>query len=353
MTSPADIIRRVGRRRFSIVSAVYNVAAYLPDYIGSIERQTFGLDGVEVIAVDDGSTDDSGAILEGWRRRRPDLVTVLSQANAGISAARNLGLSRATGEWVTFTDPDDMLDERFLEVADAFATAHPDIEAMASRILTLDEVRGGLRDHHPRKAQFRSGDRVADLSLEPGAFIGKSTNCLFRLDRVRAGGVEFDRRIRPTFEDSHFSARFVLGLEPPQVGLLRDAQYLYRIRRTLDSAVQRAWGDPGRFSAVLEHGYLDLIERAKAAQGEVPAWLQNVLIYELSYYLAEDARPGSRAVLPADMAVVVPRAVRDRRASAGPGPGPCVRPPALPARVRGRAGSRLPRRDLARSLAPP
>src|SRR3954453_18603862 len=88
---------------FTIVSAVYNVSPYLDDFIGSLEKQTFGLDRVQIIMVNDGSTDDSREILERWRARRPGIVTVLDKPNGGQASARNLGLEHARGEWITFT----------------------------------------------------------------------------------------------------------------------------------------------------------------------------------------------------------------------------------------------------------
>src|SRR5687767_12027938 len=73
----------------SIVAAVHDVAPYLPAFIESIERQGGVLGSLEVIAVDDGSTDGSRAILEAWRDRSAFPVTVVHQANAGQAAARN------------------------------------------------------------------------------------------------------------------------------------------------------------------------------------------------------------------------------------------------------------------------
>src|ERR1051325_4867859 len=86
------------RPRFTVASAVYDVAPYLPQFIASIEGQDFDLGRVEVVMVDDGSTDESLAVLEEWAMRRPELVRVLSQQNAGQGAARNAGLALARGE---------------------------------------------------------------------------------------------------------------------------------------------------------------------------------------------------------------------------------------------------------------
>src|SRR5689334_9407946 len=103
-----------GQPRFTIISAVHEVSRYLPDFIASIEGQDFDLGRVEVIMVDDGSSDDSFAVLQDWAARRPELVTAITQTNAGQGAARNAGLALATGEWVTFPDPDDIVDANYL-----------------------------------------------------------------------------------------------------------------------------------------------------------------------------------------------------------------------------------------------
>lgn len=278
---------------FTIVTAVYGVAAYLPEFIASIEAQRFDLTRVEVVAVDDGSTDGSLAILEAWAARRPELVRVVSKPNGGQASARNLGLEHARGTWVTFSDPDDRLDPDFLLVADRFATAHPGIAVMASRPVLLDDATGRLTDEHPRRRQYDRGDRVVDLDDEPNAFPGSATVSLFRLDVLRSGHHRFDERVRPNFEDGRFTVDVLLGLERPLAGLLRDAVYEYRKRAAADSTLQRSWAHPGRYDDALEHGYLAVMDAARARFGRVPAWLQQVIVYELSWYLAENDQVSS------------------------------------------------------------
>ena len=322
----SDPTPSAGRPVVSIVSAVFDVARYLPDFIASIERQGAAPGVLEVVAVDDGSTDGSLQVLEAWRDRAPFPVTVLHQANAGQSAARNLGLEHATGEWVTFTDPDDMLAPGFLDAILRFVGRHPDVALVASMPVVVEE-RTGREHRHARHRQYAAGDRVVDLDREPSTFGGSSSVSFFRLDRVRAAGLRFDPRVRPNFEDGHFAVRYVLELAEPRIGVVPSARYLYRRRADGTSSVQRSHGDPGRYTAVFEHGYLDVIARAKARHARLPAWLQQVLVYELTWYLMEDERLTATAILADDIVAGVPRAPRRRPAGAGPGrrrrpPGP-------------------------------
>lgn len=90
----------------SVILPVYNVAPYLAECLESLMAQTF--QDFEVIAVNDGSTDDSLAILEAYREKLPQLC-IISQPNQGLSAARNTGLKQATGTYLYFLDSDDYI----------------------------------------------------------------------------------------------------------------------------------------------------------------------------------------------------------------------------------------------------
>ncbi len=277
-----------GTPRFSIVTAVYNVEPYLPDFIASIDRLHVDEGQLEVIAVDDGSTDGSPELLAAWAARRPELLRVLRQPNAGQASARNMGLEHSRGEWVTFTDPDDMLDQAFFRTAAGFADAHPDLDFMAAKPVILQEDQERLFDNHPRREQYDEGNRRVDLRREPNTFPGSSAVSFYRRSVLASLGLRFDERVRPNFEDGHFAVRYLLGLPAPVVGLLRDAKFLYRKRAAHDSTSNLSLSDPGRYSTVFEHGYLDVLRAAEAKLGHVPAWLQHVVIYELSWYLSKD-----------------------------------------------------------------
>src|SRR4051794_27139056 len=90
----------------SVVVPIYNVAPYLDECLASIARQTRAE--LEVVMVDDGSTDDSAAIAARFADTDPRF-TLVRKANAGLGAARNTGLEHATGEYLMFVDSDDSL----------------------------------------------------------------------------------------------------------------------------------------------------------------------------------------------------------------------------------------------------
>ena len=95
----------------SIVIPVYNVEKYLPQCLDSVLSQIYT--NYEVILVDDGSPDRSGAICDAYAQK-DSRFRVIHQNNAGVSVARNNGIEQAAGEWVTFIDSDDWVEPHYL-----------------------------------------------------------------------------------------------------------------------------------------------------------------------------------------------------------------------------------------------
>lgn len=98
--------------RISVIIPVYNVAPYLGDCINSLLAQSFA--DFEVLLVDDGSTDGSGAICDAFAEKDARLI-VLHQENGGVCSARNRGIDHARGEFIVFVDADDLVTKEHLE----------------------------------------------------------------------------------------------------------------------------------------------------------------------------------------------------------------------------------------------
>lgn len=290
-----DAAPGTGRPLFSVVSACYQVADFLPAYIASVDAQDIDPARLEVVMVDDGSTDDTPRLLAEWAARRPELVRVVRQENAGQGAARNAGIDVATGEWVTFPDPDDVLAPDYFSRIAAFLAKHPNSDMVAANRWLMDDRTGESEDKHPLAWQFR-GDVQRNLAVHDRFFHGGAPSAFVRAERLAEHGLRFDVRIRPNFEDGHFCARYLLARAEPLVGFVGSAVYHYRKRQDGTSSLQNALSHPGRYTDVLRLGYLDVLERGEEAYGQTPLWLQNFLLYELSYYLGrEDAQVGTLA----------------------------------------------------------
>ncbi len=97
----------VSKPKFSVIIPVYNVEPYLAECLDSVLNQT--LEGIEIICVDDGSTDGSYSLLIEYAKAYPN-IKVLQQPNSGLSASRNHGLEEARGEFIHFLDSDDFIE---------------------------------------------------------------------------------------------------------------------------------------------------------------------------------------------------------------------------------------------------
>ncbi len=93
--------------KLSVIVPVYNVQNYLRQCLTSLTGQSW--QELEIVCVDDGSTDQSGAILREFQER-DQRIRCIRQENQGLSGARNTGMAAATGEWVSFVDSDDWLE---------------------------------------------------------------------------------------------------------------------------------------------------------------------------------------------------------------------------------------------------
>lgn len=114
----------------TVVVPVYNVEKYLERCINSIIHQT--IKNIEIILVNDGSTDGSRKICE-YYRENDERVILINQENQGLSAARNTGIDKATGKYICFVDSDDWVHEKYLE------TMYNDIKEQDAQISIIEK----------------------------------------------------------------------------------------------------------------------------------------------------------------------------------------------------------------------
>ncbi len=126
-------IKHDANHNFTVVSAIYNVEKYLDEYFASIVNQSLNFKKyIQIICVDDGSTDNSAQIIKKWQKKYPHNIIYLYKENGGQASARNKGLEYLQNlenvdfdnTWVSFIDPDDFVNENYFIEIDKAITAN-------------------------------------------------------------------------------------------------------------------------------------------------------------------------------------------------------------------------------------
>lgn len=107
--------------KVSVIIPVYNVEQYLDRCIQSVINQTFN--NIEIILINDGSIDNSQKICENYAKKDSRII-LINQENMGVSNARNIGINKATGDYITFVDSDDYVDNRYVETLHKYITKY-------------------------------------------------------------------------------------------------------------------------------------------------------------------------------------------------------------------------------------
>ena len=227
---PEPDVDDAGLPDVSVIIPVYNTVTYLAECIGSAQRQT-GCS-VEIVCIDDGSTDGSGEVLDRYAAADPR-IRVVHQENAGLSRTRNAGVALATGRYLCFLDSDDYwqgdllaelvgrADEDALDVLmfDAVCVREPGVD---------DELWSKYESYYERKAYEGAYEGARLMAAMNAAKEYRASACLYLMRRghVVAQGVQFYPGI--AHEDNLYT--FSLLLAAGRAGHSQAALYARRVR---------------------------------------------------------------------------------------------------------------------------
>ncbi len=188
--------------KLSLIVPVYNMERYLPRFMESAAKQTGDF---ELILVDDGSTDGSAALCDGYAAGDPDRIRVVHKPNGGLSSARNAGMAAARGEYVIFPDPDDWLEPDYTEKALSLLEPGVDLVCLGYAVdyddRSVDANPGGTQ-------QILTAEQARRALILPGGIGGFAWNKCYRLDRIREYGLQF-LDDTGTVEDLDFAYRYL------------------------------------------------------------------------------------------------------------------------------------------------
>lgn len=259
---------------FSVVMSVYNMKKYMRESIDSVIHQTIGFEKIQLILVDDGSSDGSSGICDEYKAKYPESIDVIHKPNGGLSSARNTGLTHVRGKYVTYTDPDDILSKDAFQKVFSFMEQHEEADICCIPMLLFGDQEG----HHLLNYKFDEGSRVIDLSKNENAYFVLLHACSSFYREEIARKMSFDTVIY-TAEDAKENLKLLL--ENPLLGVVSDTAYHYR--RHGNSIVAGSQRNKKWYTTYLIRFPRWIFDYARERKGHIPKYIQYAVMYDLQW----------------------------------------------------------------------
>lgn len=215
-------------KKISIIVPVYNVEQFLDDCIKSLLNQTYN--NIEIILVDDGSTDSSSSICDKYAKK-DDRIKVIHKVNGGLSSARNTGLDNVTGEYIMFSDSDDMFLPNSCEVM-INEMERTNADYVIGNYQNCNEDGTIWKNPIFNKEKYKNF-KLSIKDYKNSFFIMNSSVCnkIFRTEFIKKLDVRFVEGLPA--EDAIFST--YCFMKSSNVYFISDVMYLYRQRSEASS----------------------------------------------------------------------------------------------------------------------
>lgn len=289
----------------SIIMPVYNAAPWLAESLESIIAQNY--QNWEAICVNDGSTDESGAILNTFAQREPR-IKVIHQQNQGVAAARNTALNAATGEWLTGVDPDDKLMPGIYE--EAVQHLNADIDMLVFGTVRVDEKGDALPPAYQEYYRL-PGEGTYPMTPEWGRTMSVCLwNKLWRRSLITENDIKFP--VGLLYEDEAFFRMYLPLIRSvyvlPRIGY-HYMKHTGSIVHTRDTDARLKWGRAVLAVAQYVESFYERQQLAEKGYEHLAAFLWRS--YVAFAELADDIEEGFRAL--AQRSLNLPAARGDRR----------------------------------------
>ena len=244
----------------SIIVPIYNAQNYLNRCLDSLLAQT--LEDIEIILINDGSKDDSLAICRAYEEKDSRII-VIDQKNAGVSAARNAGLDRASGQYVGFVDPDDWAEP------DMYALMYEKIHTLGCPVCLCNYYKDDKNNSVPKRFKVKKEILnkqevikvivsnmvgVDDIMPRYNYVMGCVWRCLYERSFIEKNNLRFEEGIG-FMEDLVFNVRALLKVESLCIVPKFLYHYVQNPKSILHTYNKNMWTDQMRVHSLLE-GYI-------------------------------------------------------------------------------------------------
>ena len=273
--------------KVSFIVPVYNTQEFLPRCLDSLLGQT--CPDIEIVVVNDGSPDDSAAIV-GKYACKDSRVCVVEKSNGGLSSARNAGMDVARGDIIDFVDSDDYVEPNLAEfLVDAFAREHPEIVVFGAVCEPTEMASKRIKQLlSPEARTFESFDPALLFSANAQPYVWRAaySRGLIERESLRfAENVRFAEDVVFQFESYPLSARTVLAPDKLYHYVMQDKS----LTHTFNVGAKRR--DKAEAHILMLH---EILERWSArgllelCPGELVAWFMDLVAFDLVRFDAED-----------------------------------------------------------------
>lgn len=252
----------------SIIMPIYNVEKYLDEAIGSVVKQTMNLDRIQLLLIDDGSSDGSSDVCKKYAEKYPNSIFYHRKKNGGVSSARNLGLELATGKYLLFLDGDDYISSNTCKnLFEFFEKNYDKFDLVTVRVINTSTGTSFKK----YTEHFTSKKSIYDVDKDITA-IQNGINVM-----VKNGlGLKFDENLKYG-EDEKFMTEVIVNKR--RIGYTPNAVYYYRdVREGSSSLVSKIKYD------VLYEYYKNLLYMVKKYKDDL--YVHKITIFNLIWRLS-------------------------------------------------------------------
>ena len=255
--------------------AAYNSENYISSAIESIINQSLDFKrNIQIIIIDDSSTDHTANVGRYYQEEYPDNILFLrNDKNYGPAYSRNRGLGHAQGEFINFLDSDDYITEYAFSQALELFKKHDEIDIVSMPIYYF----GSRQGEHPLNYKFHK-TQVINLNEKPEYPQLSGASSFFRSSKLK--DYKFEESLQIS-EDPLLINHMLL--DNPNIGFLDGSAYYYRKHDNQRSLISSSSNRKFFYTSRLDDYFLKLIQISLEKCGEVPKFIQHVLMYDLQW----------------------------------------------------------------------
>lgn len=259
---------------FSVIIPVYNTASYVGEAIDSVLSQTFNQKNIEIILVNDGSTDNSSEICKEYKEKFPDQIIFIDQENKGVSAARNAGLKIARGKYINFFDSDDKWSSDAFKTALDYFKKNPDLSVISFRMKCFERS----NSYNVYDFKYKS-TVVTDIYSDYDFPQYHVTNSFIRRDHI--ADITFDESI--SFSEDYIFITSVLLEKKGKIAYIKTPIFFYRKRNTKGSLIDDSSTTPAVYIKQFEIVYPCIIKKSIEKKGYILPYVYSTIFHNLKY----------------------------------------------------------------------